>query len=346
MPTPIQTSTPATAQNNYWVQSNLNLYFNSNSDFSLDDLGAAKYNKQATVSGNFVTEVQKDLITLGYLTGTTADGYYGGKSKRALLRFQRHAKRLYRMSSETADDITTPSYNGGINGICDHATAQEIRIWINKAWVIPIGRFKLVPYGKTKLRKDVAAKWNILRATIKSKGGTIDGPYGDLTRPLGFHKLTGGNSLYSLHYTGRAIDLRQELAGGKNQRYFVAKEMIGGGLYWRIYCKTDKQGGSQGTKIFKSKGIKSYVFFNHTEENLKEAYYIDITAMLENNGFNRIKSHSNWKTNARGIEWWHYHYDKDVQATFQDEMELVGYSEKELRDAGWNTDAKLDRKPG
>jgi hypothetical protein len=106
------------------------------------------------------------------------------------------------------------------------------------------------------------------------------------------------------------------------------------------------QDGTQGSKISKLKKIKYYSFFDKKEYQLPEAYYVDITNILNKNGFARIKSHSNWKINSKGLEWWHFHYEKDLQKTFQDEMELVGYSEEVLRNNGWKTDAQLDHKPG
>jgi hypothetical protein len=340
---------PKTSKSNvqkYWEVANLRLHFNSKTDMSLDDKGAAKYHKKVTVSGSLVTDMQTDLITLGYLSGS-ADGYFGSKSKRAVLRFQRHAKRLYRMlKGGTADDVKSATYNGATNGICDQNTAKEIHLWISKNWVIPIGRFSLTPISGGKLRSDAAAVWHSLRVQIKAKGGTIDGPYGDTTRSIGFRKRTGGNSLYSMHYTGRALDLSQVLAGGKNQRYYAVKEIISGKVYFRIYCKTDKQDGTQGKKITKNMKLKQYSFYTKSEIAMPEAYYLDITTILEQNNFSRIKAHSNWKTNSKGTEWWHYYYDKDIQPTFQDEMELIGYTEETLRKHGWNTAAKLDHTPG
>jgi hypothetical protein len=43
---------------------------------------------------------------------------------------------------------------------------------------------------------------------------------------------------------------------------------------------------------------------------------------------------------------WHFQYKLDKQETFLDEMELIGYTEKQLREAGWNTEEMLDHKPG
>ena len=50
-------------------------------------------------------------------------------------------------------------------------------------------------------------------------------------------------------------------------------------------------------------------------------------------------------TIAKKQEWWHFYYATDVQETFLDEMELVGYSADTLKKAGW-TDADLDKPPG
>lgn len=210
----------------------------------------------------------------------------------------------------------------------------------------PLGRFTLTSISGGKLRSDIAALWTTLVQQIKSNGGVIDAPYGDTTRPVTFRKSTGGNSLFSLHYTGRAVDLNQNFAGGKDQRYYVVKEAVGNDTFWRVYCKTTKQDSSQGKKIGKSQNVKYYSFWAKKEIDLPEAYYMDLTATLKVAGFIRIKAHSNWTTNPKGAEWWHFHYDKNLQETFQDEMELLGHDEATLRRNGWNTDAKLDRKPG
>jgi hypothetical protein len=346
MATTAQAVPKGSAIANYWDDNNLHLYFNTSSDFSLDINGAKKYKKQATAPGEFVTQLQNHLIELNYLGGTS-DGYFGKKTKRAVLRFQRHSHRVYRMKkSGHAADVKKISFTGAVNGTCDYTTAQEIQNWLKNSWVLPLGRFKFVSIGNGKLRSDAAMAFNTTKSYIKSKGGTLDGPYGDTTRSAAFRKHTGGNSLYSLHYTGRAVDLQQALAGGRKQRYFVVREIAGGDTYWRIYCKTDRQDGTQGSKISKLKKIKYYSFFDKKEYQLPEAYYVDITNILNKNGFARIKSHSNWKINSKGLEWWHFHYEKDLQKTFQDEMELVGYSEEVLRNNGWKTDAQLDHKPG
>lgn len=153
--------------------------------------GAKKYNKKATAKDHYVTDLQSDLKTPGYLTGKP-DGYYGQGTSRAIIRFQRHAKRLYRVKKDgTTDDVKTTSYKGTETGTCDKSTAAEIRNWVTKNWVLPPGRFKLVKVGGAKLRSDAAHKWTAAIVSIKAKGGAIiTNDYGDSLRPPGFRKLT------------------------------------------------------------------------------------------------------------------------------------------------------------
>jgi peptidoglycan hydrolase-like protein with peptidoglycan-binding domain len=337
-------TTPSTC---YWEDKQLNLYYVSSVNCSIDNVGAKTYGKKATAPESYVVDLQKDLIAIGYLTGK-ADGFFGGGTKRAVLRFQRRAETsLYRVKKGPVPaDVKSITYACGITGICDFSTAKEIRLWVSSGVLAPLGRFSVTGVSGGRLRSDIAAKWGVVTAKVKAAGGVVDGPYGDTTRPVTFRKSTGGNSLFSLHYTGRAVDLNQGLAGGKGQRYYVVKEVVGSNTFWRIYCKTDNQKGLQGKKISKAKKIKYYSFWAKKEIDLPPAYYIDLTKTLKDSGFIRIKAHSNWKTNPKGTEWWHFHYDNLLEATFQDEMELIGHDEATLRKNGWNTNQKLDRKPG
>jgi hypothetical protein len=58
------------------------------------------------------------------------------------------------------------------------------------------------------------------------------------------------------------------------------------------------------------------------------------------------KAQAQWNGSYNKSEWWHFQYRLNKQATFLDEMELFGYSEADLRRAGWISDAQLDHKPG
>ncbi len=329
---------------NYWEYDKLSLDLNA-----VDDEGAKKYKKKATAPLSYVKTLQTDLVTLGYLKSGSPDGLYGGGTKRAVLRFQRHAGRVYRMvgASKTAADVAkTDVFSHAQDGVCDHDTAGEVRKWITNGWVNPVGRFPKTNLSTSgKLRQDAAAAFETVLTSVTTAGGTLDGPYGDTLRSLAKTSKAGASN-YSFHYCGRAVDINQGFGGGKGQRYYIAKDASGSDLFWRIYCRTDKQDGTQGTE--KKKGdVKCWDFGSGKEYDIKAGYYIDLTDTITSGGtFERIKAHSDWATNYNGTEWWHFQYTVDKQATFEDELELVGFTEEQIRAAGWSTDAELDHAPG
>lgn len=278
------------------------------------------------------------LVSLGYLDAKSNRNSIDSTITRAVRRFQRHAGRPYRLPENTPD-----IFHGRDSGVLDSATLIEIEKWIQRGWTLPLGLFALasIPQGG-KLRSDAASAWATIVAKVTSAGGTLEGPYGDTTRGIDFKPGTGA-SRYSFHYAGRAIDLKQDLAGGRKQRYFVAKELNRDAVYWRIYCKVD--GEANGT-AFKAKTTKYYDFYSRKELDLPAGRYIDLTAMIEADGkFERICAQTGWESNSKKAEWWHFQYTVDRQATIQDELELIGYSQTELLRFGW-TIKELDHAPG
>jgi peptidoglycan hydrolase-like protein with peptidoglycan-binding domain len=307
--------------------------------------------KNVPAPPNYIRDLQKDLIAIGYLKIGADDGSYGLGTERAVRRFQRHARRTLRMQNQ-AKTTGTP-WMGADTGVCDASTAKEIRLWIEKKYVLPFGVYKIVGIDGGKLRDDVAPLWQAALAAAKVKGATLlpagaatSDYYSDTTRnPANGFKSTGGNSKLSMHYTGRAVDLSMEPAGGKHQRWWIAKDPVDGKTYWRIWCKADKQDGSQGEKIA-AKSKTYYEFWHNTgEKQIPEGYYVDLTALLSANCFERIPAQDGWDSVAKKQEWWHFYYAEDIQFTFLDEMELVGFKEADLLKWGWTTQ-DLDKKPG
>lgn len=320
---------------NYWEVKGLML-----------DTAAGKAAKGAASFKAQVIQLQTDLVTLGYLSGKP-DGGYGPGTTRAVLRFQRHAARPYRMPQPDAP--ATAIFKGAASGTCDEATAHEVRRWIDKKWRLPLDRFPLTaisaPGASGKLRSDAALAWGEVVRLVTAAGGTLAGPYGDTARAVRPTSKVGA-SRYSFHYCGRAVDICQALGGGAGQRYFVKKEASGASTLWRIYCKTEKQDGSQGSLIRKDT-VTCYGFYNWSEYKLKEGYYIDMTALIESTGkFQRIPAQGGWNGSYNKTEWWHFQYKLDKQATFLDEMELIGYTETKLKASGWSSAQMLDHAPG
>lgn len=351
-------STATAAPTEYWKATSLSLKKGDK-----DNKYAAKKGTRANVPHNYVSDLQADLIQLDYLPTGVDDGDYGRRTRRAVLRFQRHANQTLRYKPVTsalspwsyAIQVATRKqtgvvWGGSATGICNASTAQEVQKWKSKGFRRPHGLHSVVKIKGGVLRDDAAEKWNKAIADVKSKGGIIipaKSPYySDTIRyPKNGFTDTGGNSKLSFHYTGRAVDTTQSFAGGKNWRWWIVKETVGSKTMFRIYCKTDKQDGTQGVKIAK-KAKKYYEFWRNIGEKwMPEGYYLDLTALLKSHDFERIPARSQWKTKGKRREWWHFNYLKDVRPTFLDEMEMIGYTETQLRSWGWS-ESKLDSKPG
>ena len=315
---------------------------------SVDEAGVKVTKGKANTPHHWVKDVQTDLAAVGYGDAKKANGVYTGDWKRHTLRFQRHAKRIYRMKADKKiDDVATMAvFSGDADGVFDKATATELRKWIDQGWVLPLERFPIENLAiGGKLRKDAADAWDILVKKVSDKGGIIGTPYGDTLRPL--KKTTKvGTSKFSFHYTGRAVDINQALGGGKGKRYYAVKEIVGTDTYWRLWCKTDKQDGTQGIKIEK-KTKMAWIFSSKVEKAFPEGYYFDLTAEIESTGtFERIHAQKGWESSYNKTEWWHFQYKLDKQETFQDELEMIGIDEAKMRKNGWDTDTQLDHKPG
>jgi hypothetical protein len=169
-------------------------------------------------------------------------------------------------------------------------------------------------------------------------GGTVEGPYGDSKRGLGKATKVGASS-FSFHIVGRAIDLNQAFANPSGRRYWIARDAESTARdYWR-------KDGTQGT-LYEKGGVKCQSFQPNTTFDIPKGYYLDLTAELEKDGkFERIPAHGGWDTNYNKTEWWHFQYLPDKQVTFQDECELIGIGELDLKKAGY-TVADMDRRPG
>lgn len=348
----------------YYEYKYLDLHYDGKSDRSVDKNGSEKYKTAQNAPLDYVSQLQKDLIDLGYLPAKSYvtnkpndDGYFGGGTRRAVERFQYHAKRLYRMSKsgEFADITKEEIFKGRGDGVCDHETALAIREWVDKSWVVPLGRVKIVqfqlPSGHTvKLREDAAEAWKEIVETVTALGGTLDGPYGDSLRPLS-QKASDGASAISLHYTGRAVDLCQPLADQGNRHYYLEIDPKQGSSrrpYWKIHCSTEKEPNLEKTIVKFETGDKICVNLGQPGKTYRipEGNYIDLTGMImKGTGFARIQAKNNWEGKVwKRAEWWHFQYMPDLQRSWLDEMEAIGISEATLVKNGWSLDL-MDKKP-
>jgi hypothetical protein len=237
-----------------------------------------------------------------------------------------------------------------------------------------------------KLRSDAYEKWLSAATTIHSKDGTIAGPYASSPRSWkGGKKTSSHASAFSWHYSALAVDLSQSFASSDGTvsdrfRYVLEED----GLKFRIWCWLVPQppppANAAGDKTdsyvqYRNRNIKTKV--NVTAENLKrdpdeeadssplghmckdhvartvrEGWYLDITKILEENNLKRINRHSDWLTNAKGWEWWHYQFHPgrppgaEADVSFGEYLQFFGIHEYFLRQKGWSKHSDFEHAAG
>jgi hypothetical protein len=322
----------------------------------LGGIAAATAPSYNALSAMPTEQLQRTLGYLGYLQPDMVTGFPDELTERALMRFKRHAAGPYRNSPKGPEPDLPPSerFTGEPDPMLNEPTVLEMRRWIDRGWRLPLGRFKFECLADNPqqasfslkwsfLREDAAKRWKAAVREAASRGATLAEPYGDTQRPLGYDRKEGV-SRTSFHITGRAVDVNQGFAQGRGQRYYLSPEEHNGRMYFRLYCSTVQQNGSQGVLIGDGK-VRTWRAGLRGEAFLPRGYYVDLTSLLETVQFERIAAHEGWEKYDIYSEWWHYQYGVDKQATFLEECELVGISEKRLLEANYTFD-EMDGEPG
>jgi N-acetyl-anhydromuramyl-L-alanine amidase AmpD len=97
---------------------------------------------EPNVPDSYVQDLQRDLNALGYAAGKS-DGWFGPRSRDAVVRFQQDARGTLRQEQAGAlvqgrrFREAAAVYVGEADGIVDHATALEIRRWRAMRWQRP-----------------------------------------------------------------------------------------------------------------------------------------------------------------------------------------------------------------
>jgi hypothetical protein len=204
----------------------------------------------------------------------------------------------------------------------------------------------------------VAGSFQGLRGRVRDASGydflgVLNDAWRGLDHPFG--------KLLSWHKTGRAFDVRDWYAPGGQRSLFIAREVIGGLSYFRLYLRAARQDGSQGAPIRQS--------LWETEGRLADpelaraggqaqappaGYFVDFTDLAERAGWTRIPAltppDGDWRARYLDLEFWHYerrnslswyaamrqiYTDEQLHARFSAGMALAqGYTYAEIRNAG------------
>ena len=154
---------PSTKPTEYWKDTTLRL-----ANGSLNEKGAKAKKKTANVPHNYVSNLQANLITLGYLKAGADDGSYGPGTERAVKKFQRHAKRSFRMLLN-AKHVEVP-WVGTVTGVVDPSTAAEVRKWVDKGYRLPFNLYKITSIDGGECRDDVAKLWKAAIDDVAEEG--------------------------------------------------------------------------------------------------------------------------------------------------------------------------------
>jgi len=207
--------------------------------------------------------------------------------------------------------------------------------------------------------------------------------------PAPGHK--NANSPYSWHYLALGVDISQGLMAGDGSisvphkwRYILEEDSD----RFRIWCWINPQpdapeaaGDDKQDALvqYRNRNIKPRANLNNPAKAIAKpkepsdasplghihpdgstvtaaptGWYADVTSVLETNDMMRIKRHSDWKTNAKAWEWWHYQFAPPKPAWLQDDFnfgdyfQMIGVHEYRLRNVGdgWPAHEDIEIDPG
>lgn len=146
------------------------------------------------------------------------------------------------------------------------------------------------------------AGWDVL--------GRLEGMFMALDeRPL------PGQTAESWNKAGRAFDLNYRDALGLEPQFELVREDVGAETYWRVYVRAAVQDGSMGEPLrdlpwdFRARSGDEPLYFDEggkPREAIPSGYYIDLTALAADYGWQRAPSGSNWRTYFPDLRYWHF----------------------------------------
>ena len=174
-----------------------------------------------------------------------------------------------------------------------------------------------VEMGNAKLNSTVVPAFEGLQQSVWEKSGyDFLGTLSDIWRGVEFANET--SDYLSWHKAGRAIDLRWDYrTEGGVPLLEMVPEVLGGETYWRLYFRCREQDGRQGEPLtvqtwdlsYQARALEAPVTGGHFKETIPYGYYVDLTTLARQKGWERISSHDrpdfHWHWNFLALEYWH-----------------------------------------
>jgi TolB protein len=149
--------------------------------------------------------------------------------------------------------------------------------------------------------------------------GELDNTFWDLERPI-----EPGIPRRNWHMTGRAFSIARNRILGFPPPMEVMREDIGVDTYWRIYVRVDEdsQSGQLGEPLRQmpwdfvaaTQGdADAYNQGGRLRREMPAGYYIDLTQLAQDYGWERLAAASDWRANSNARNYWMFVKDDDLE---------------------------------
>ena len=127
-----------------------------------------------------------------------------------------------------------------------------------------------------------------------------------------------GETRINWHYTGRAFQLDPKLIQGTPPAIEVVQETVGTRLYWRVYLRVfeDAQFGQYGEPLMQlpwdffsrvQGDVSAYENGGRLRSDIPAGYYIDLTQLAADYGWERLPANPDWRNNVNGLNHLFFH---------------------------------------
>jgi TolB protein len=155
-----------------------------------------------------------------------------------------------------------------------------------------------------------AAREAVLERTGRDLLGQLDDAFWDDQR-----RPQPGEERRNWHMTGRAIALARSAILGFPPQIEVVREDRGLDTFWRLYLRVteDEQTGQLGEPLralpwdFLSRtqgDVEAYNQGGRFRQSVPSGYYVDLTQLLADFGWERMAASSDWRANTNGVNYW------------------------------------------
>ena len=142
--------------------------------------------------------------------------------------------------------------------------------------------------------------------------GRLDAAFWPLDRPP-----EPGVDRRNWHLAGRAVALPRALIAGFPASLEIVREDVGVNTEWRMFARVadDAQDGQLGEPLrtmpwdFASRtqgDVEAYDEGGRLRRDMPDGYYVDVTELAQDYGWDRVPAGTDWRANANSINFWEF----------------------------------------